>query len=56
MWTADEAEQIQAIARRTKPGIATYAIPHGLQVEEGPDAIVNHLLENVPKLLDTIGK
>jgi hypothetical protein len=38
--------------RKARPGIKTYAIPHGLQVEKGPDAIVEHLVENVPKLLE----
>jgi hypothetical protein len=54
MWTSEQATQIQAIAREARPGIRTYAIPHGLQVEKGPDAIVEHLMENVPPLLDQI--
>ncbi|KAK1512499.1 uncharacterized protein CCOS01_14739 [Colletotrichum costaricense] len=53
MWTADEAEQIQATARSIVPNIKTHAIPHGLQVERGPDAIVEHLLEKVPQLLES---
>lgn len=52
MWTAQQAAEIQAIARRLRPGIRTHAIPYGLQVEKGPDAIVEYLLENVPPLLD----
>ncbi|KAL1984504.1 hypothetical protein VTN96DRAFT_9103 [Rasamsonia emersonii] len=52
MWTAEQAAEIQAIARRLRPGIRTHAIPYGLQVDKGPDAIVEHLLENVPPLLD----
>ena len=52
MWTSEQATQIQAIAQKARPGIKTYAIPHGLQVEKGPDAIVEHLVENVPKLLE----
>ena len=35
-------------------GIKTHAIPQGLQVEKGPDAIVEYLLENVPLLLDSV--
>ncbi|KAF2719506.1 hypothetical protein K431DRAFT_251080 [Polychaeton citri CBS 116435] len=54
MWTVEEAKQIQGIAKEVKPGIATYAIPHGLQVERGPDAIVEHLVEEVPFLLSTL--
>ena len=52
MWTSEQATQIQVIAQKARPGIKTYAIPHGLQVEKGPDAIVEHLVENVPKLLE----
>lgn len=53
MWTAEEAEQIQALARSIVPGIKTHAIPSGLQVERGPDAIVEYLVEKVPILLDS---
>lgn len=56
MWTKDEAEKIQSTAREVKPGIVTYAIPHGLQVEKGPDAIVEHLCETVPSVLESIGR
>ncbi|CRK17181.1 hypothetical protein BN1723_002348 [Verticillium longisporum] len=51
MWSAEEAAEIQKIAREIVPEIKTHAIPQGLQVERGPDAIVEHLLEEVPKLL-----
>lgn len=51
MWTAEEAAEIQTTAKRVKPDIKTHAIPHGLQVERGPDAIVEYLVENVPRLL-----
>jgi hypothetical protein len=52
MWTAEQAAEIQSIAKRVKPDIKTHAIPHGLQVEKGPDAIIEYLAENVPQLLD----
>lgn len=51
MWTEQEAEQIISTARSVKPDIKTHVIPHGLQVERGPDAIVEHLVEQIPKLL-----
>lgn len=54
MWTKEEAEKIQSIAREARPGIVTYAIPHGLQVERGPDAIVEHLREKVPSILESV--
>ncbi|KAL4999269.1 hypothetical protein BDV10DRAFT_165075 [Aspergillus recurvatus] len=52
MWSAEQAAEIQSIARSIKPNIKLHAIPQGLQVEKGPDAIVEYLLENVPGLLD----
>ena len=54
MWTAEEGQKIQSIARQVKPNIATYAIPTGLHLDGGPDAIVEHLCERVPELLDGI--
>lgn len=54
MWTPEQAKVIREIAEREKPGIRTHAIPEGLQVERGPDAIVEYLLERVPKLLDSV--
>ncbi|KAJ5651028.1 uncharacterized protein N7484_004751 [Penicillium longicatenatum] len=53
MWTDEEAKQIYAIARSINPTIKLHAIPNGLQVERGPDAIVEHLCEKVPPLLDS---
>jgi hypothetical protein len=53
MWTAEEAEKIQSMARAIVPDIKTHAIPTGLQVEKGPDAIVEYLVEKVPGLLDS---
>ncbi|KAK5168698.1 uncharacterized protein LTR77_006007 [Saxophila tyrrhenica] len=52
MWTAEESEGIQQIGRDSVPGIKTYAIPHGLQVNGGPDAVVEHLKKQIPLLLD----
>ncbi|CAL5865979.1 uncharacterized protein PFLUO_LOCUS186 [Penicillium psychrofluorescens] len=53
MWTAEEAKQIHDTARSIKPDIKLHAIPTGLQVERGPDAIVEYLCEKVPALLDS---
>lgn len=49
-------EMILLIFYRALTGILTHAIPQGLQVERGPDAVVEYLVENVPILLDTRGK
>ena len=51
MWTNEESLEMHDIARSLKPDIKTYAIPHGLQVNEGPDAIVAHLIEHFQLLL-----
>jgi hypothetical protein len=52
MWTSEEAVRIRDIAEKERPGIKTHAIPQGLQVEKGPDAVVEYLVEAVPRLLD----
>lgn len=52
MWSSEQATEIQAIGKKVKPDVVTYAIPHGLQVERGPDAIVEHLLSEIPQLLE----
>lgn len=53
MWTLEEAHQIHSLARSIVPDIKLHAIPTGLQVERGPDAIVEYLIEKVPHLLDS---
>lgn len=52
MWTDEQARQIHSIAREINPNIKTHALPPGLQVERGPDAVVEYLCEKVPGLLD----
>jgi hypothetical protein len=54
MWSSDEAAKIREFAENERPGVKTHAIPQGLQVERGPDAVVEYLLEVMPSLLDTI--
>jgi hypothetical protein len=53
MWTDEEAKQIHEIAKSVNPNIKLHAIPTGLQVERGPDAIVEYLVEKVPPLLES---
>ncbi|KAK9437263.1 uncharacterized protein VB005_08249 [Metarhizium brunneum] len=53
MWTPEEAREIHSLARSVIPDIKLHAIPTGLQVERGPDAIVEYLIEKVPQLLDS---
>ncbi|CZS96590.1 uncharacterized protein RCO7_04815 [Rhynchosporium graminicola] len=52
MWTKDESDEILRIAKETVPGIKTMAIPQGLQVEKGPDAVVEYLKEKWPGLVE----
>ena len=51
MWTKEESDEIQRIAKEAVPGIKTMAIPQGLQVERGPDAVVDILKEKWPILV-----
>ncbi|KAJ6442217.1 dynamin family protein [Purpureocillium lavendulum] len=51
MWTLEESDEMRATARRVVPHVVTHAIPFGLQVNNGPDAVVAHLKEAIPKLL-----
>lgn len=53
MWSAEEASEIHSLAKSVVPDIKYHAIPTGLQVERGPDAIVEYLVEKVPALLDS---
>ncbi|EWY79608.1 hypothetical protein FOYG_17243 [Fusarium oxysporum NRRL 32931] len=52
MWTIEDSTEMREIAKSIVPNIKTHAIPYGLQVNEGPDAIVEHLKEQIPLLLD----
>jgi hypothetical protein len=72
MWTPEQQEEIQKIAKETIPGIRTYvthcrssrvpcidvlhpnssaAIPTGLQVANGPDAVVTFLKEKIDEIM-----
>jgi len=51
MWTPEQSGEIQAIARETVPGVKTMALPQGLQVERGPDAVVEYIIEKLPGLI-----
>ncbi|ORY73630.1 hypothetical protein BCR35DRAFT_307090 [Leucosporidium creatinivorum] len=51
MWTPEQQEEIQRIARETIPGIKTHAIPTGLQVKVGPSGVVDYLMERVDDIM-----
>jgi hypothetical protein len=52
MWTPEEAEKIIAIAKGIVPDLKTFSLPQGLQVQKGPDAVVEYIKENLPALID----
>lgn len=52
MWSPEEPSKIFAMTKTVVPDIKTHAIPTMLQVQRGPNAVVEYLLKEVPKLLD----
>ncbi len=52
MWTPEEATKIQQIAKDNVPGIKTHALPHGFQVENGPDAVVEYVKAQIQSMLE----
>ncbi|KAF2137586.1 uncharacterized protein K452DRAFT_321641 [Aplosporella prunicola CBS 121167] len=52
MWTPEQSDAAHAAARSAAPGIRTFALPQGLQVERGPDAVVDFIKEHLPGLLE----
>ncbi len=52
MWTQEESDEIQRIARERVPRIKTMAIPQGLQAEKGPDGVVEFLKERWASLIE----
>lgn len=53
MWTPEEAQQIISIAKEVIPNLRTYSLPQGLQVEKGPDAVVEYIEEHLGEILGT---
>lgn len=53
MWTPEESQKIIAIAKEVVPNLKTFSLPQGLQVQKGPDAVVEYIEENLPSLLDS---
>ncbi|KZT07259.1 uncharacterized protein LAESUDRAFT_651747 [Laetiporus sulphureus 93-53] len=52
MWTPEQAQEIVAIAKETVPGIKTFSLPYGFQVEKGPDAVVEFIKEKLPSIIE----
>jgi hypothetical protein len=51
MWSKDESDKIQKIARDIVPTVRTYAVPQGMQVAIGPDATVQHVISKLDEVL-----
>lgn len=39
-------------AREVNPKVKTLALPQGLQVQKGPDAVVEYIKEQLPALIE----
>lgn len=52
MWTAEESDKIFSIAREINTKIKTLAIPFGMQIEKGPDAVVEFLVSGWGPLVE----
>ncbi|KAF2425323.1 hypothetical protein EJ08DRAFT_594515 [Tothia fuscella] len=52
MWTPEESLKARSTAKEIIPTIKTFAIPQGLQVNKGPDAVVEFVVENLPGLIE----
>lgn len=53
MWTPVEAKWIISIAQTVVPDLKTFSLPQGLQVEKGPDAVVEYIKSHLPELLES---
>lgn len=54
MWSPQESKEIQHRAKQIRPDLKTYALPQGLQVQKGPEAVVELLKEKLPGLIDSV--
>lgn len=53
MWTPEQAKEIHDTARSIMgPKLRVMALPQGLQVERGPDAVVEYLVEHLPAAIE----
>ncbi|WWC90325.1 uncharacterized protein L201_005258 [Kwoniella dendrophila CBS 6074] len=51
MWTPEQQEEIQKIAKETIPGIKTHAAPTGLQAQGGPEGVVKYLMGRIDEIM-----
>lgn len=53
MWTPEEAAQAVSIAREIVPDIKVMSLPKGLQVEKGPEGVIEYGMAHLPAILDS---
>lgn len=51
MWTPEEASQAVSIAREIVPDIKVMSLPKGLQVEKGPEGVIEYGMAHLPGIL-----
>jgi hypothetical protein len=51
MWTPEQSKIALDAAREVNPKVKTLALPPGLQVNRGPDAVVDYIKEKLPELV-----
>ena len=54
MWTSEQSAKVFSEAREVNARVKTLAIPQGLQVEKGPDAVVEYVKERLPELIESL--
>lgn len=52
MWTSEQSSRALSDAKEVNPQVKTMALPQGLQVNKGPDAVIEYIKEQLPKLLE----
>jgi hypothetical protein len=52
MWTPEQSDAVLSRAREINPDVKTLALPQGLQVKRGPDAVVEYIVEKLGGLID----
>jgi hypothetical protein len=52
MWTPEHSDAVLNRAHEINPNVKTLALPQGLQVERGPDAVVEYIVEKLGGLID----
>lgn len=53
MWTPEEAAQAITVAREIVPNIKVMSLPKGLQVEKGPEGVIEYGKAHLPTILDS---